>query len=208
MRIDAIEPVASNRDALILDTGERLIMYKGELRLLKIKGVGDLSEETYRQIKESVLPKRAKLRAMNLLKTRDYTEYKLRLKLTEGGYPSDIVDQALDYVKQYGYINDSHYAVSFIEQERKRLNPKIIRSKLISKGISSNTIDDAFAAVYGNLDGESDKTDELSVIHHTLVKKGFTGSETYEERQKLLGYFYRKGFSMDLVYSAMESFTV
>ena len=55
---------------------------------------------------KDVLLKRAKLRCMNLLKSRDYTEYQLRMKLRQGVYPEDIIDAAVAYVASYGYVND------------------------------------------------------------------------------------------------------
>ena len=207
MQIESIEPVSNNRMQIMLDTGEKFILYKGELRLLKIKGVGALSEEVYKQIVSGILPKRARFRAMNLLKSRMYTEYQLRRKLMDGGYPDYIVDQAISYVKQYGYVNDREYAIAFIEEQRSKRSRKEIANKLLSKGIEHETIDSAFMSIYGDTAGEDTETfDEIAVIEKALVKKGFTGQESYEEKQKLLGYFYRKGFSIDHVHAAMDRF--
>ena len=88
MLIESVEPVGKDRSRVTLEDGRSFVLYKGEMRILKLKENTDLSEEVYRNIMETVLPKRAKLRAMNLLKTRAYTEYGLRKKLAEGGYPA------------------------------------------------------------------------------------------------------------------------
>lgn len=53
--------------------------------------------------------KRAKLRAMHLLNDMDRTESQLRTKLLNGDYPADIADEAIAYVKSFGYINDESY---------------------------------------------------------------------------------------------------
>ena len=207
MRIESIEPVSRDRVALALDSGERFILYKGELRMLKIKGVGELSDETYGKIVNGILPKRAKYRALNLLKARNYTEYQLRLKLREGSYPEACIEEAISYVKSFGYINDSTYAEAYIAETKSRFSRKAIFNKLVTKGIDKEIIEAAFLKAYGDYDsGEEEGFDEVAVIKQALIKKGYTGEESYEAKQKLLGYFYRKGFMMDNVYKAMSEF--
>ena len=208
MQINLIEPVTKDRSRVVLDSGESFVLYKGELRLLKIKEQGELPEEIYKQIFTVVLPKRAKLRAMNLLKTRPYTEYELTKKLREGGYPEAVIDIAISYVKDYGYVNDKQYALDYIKTYVSRRSKKELYQKLIQKGIGKETLDAAFNDTYGTYkDARTDLFDESEVIKKTLVKKCFTGKETYEEKQKLLAYFYRRGFDMDMVYKAMDYLT-
>ncbi len=206
MRIEAIEPLNRNKVVIILDSNERFVLYKGELRLLNIKGAGELSDEAYGRIVSEILPKRAKLRAMYLLKARDYTEQQLRRKLTDSGYPASSIDTAIDYVRQYGYVNDIGYAMNYIEQERTRRNRREIEQKLLTKGISSEVIAEAFCKIYGDPDASDCSADERSVIRGLLSKKGYRSDITYEDRQKMLAYFYRKGFSVDLVRSVMNEF--
>lgn len=208
MQINVMEPVTRNRVRLVLDNGESFILYSGELRLLKIKGVGVLSDEVYHTIVSDILPKRARMRAMHLLTSRDYTEHQLRSKLCESGYPDTVVDAALEYVRSYGYVNDSRYAVEFISQERERHNRKEIEIKLMRKGIPQSVIEEAFFAVYRDSDGDNPESDELMLIRKALSKLGFTGAESYEERQKLLARFYRKGFSPELVRTVMDGYTM
>lgn len=207
MQIESIEPISKDRSRIKLDTGEDFVLYKGELRLLKLKEQSLLPEETYNTIMTLVLPKRAKLRAMNLLKVRPYTEYELHKKLKDGGYPEDVLMNALEYVKSYGYINDKQYAIDFIKSQTERRSKKELILKLQMKGIEKSDIEYAMDATYG---GESDDCFETSfneeeVVLKTLKKKGVTGEESYEEKQKLLAYFYRRGFDMDSVYRAYDS---
>ena len=63
---------------------------------------------------QEVLPKRAKLRAMNLLQGREYTTSQLRTKLQQGYYPPEIIEQAIEYVAGFHYIDDLRYAVDYI----------------------------------------------------------------------------------------------
>ena len=208
MLIESVEPVGKDRSKVTLEDGRSFVLYKGEMRILKLKENTDLSEEVYRNIMETVLPKRAKLRALNLLKTRSQTEYGLRKKLTEGGYPDSVTDIAITYVKSFGYINDRQYALDFIGEQSSKRSKKELYLKLSQKGISKEILDGVFSEVYGSYkDAREDSSfNETDVILKTLKKKGYTGQESYEDRQKILSYFYRRGFEMDSVYKAMDSF--
>ena len=208
MQIERIDAVGRDRVRLILETGESIVLYKGELRLLKIKEDGVLSDDNYLKIMKGILPKRAKLRAMNLLKARSYTEYQLRKKLLEGGYPEEIAEEAVSYVKSFGYINDREYARAYITEQSKSRSRRELFMKLQQKGIAKETLDAVFAECYdgGSKDLVDETFDEKSVIIKALKKRGFTGHETYEEKQKILAYFYRRGFEMDKVYAAMDDY--
>lgn len=207
MTITEIESVTKDRFRIVLDSGEKFILYKGEIRVLKLKTNMELTDELYSQIMKGILVKRSRLRAMNLLKTKDYTEYQLRRKLVDNEYPKEIVEQAIQYVKSYHYVDDKKFAVEYIKEQYEKHSKKEIYQKLQLKGIDKSVLDAAFYETYGeksDLD-EGTRVKELAIIEKTLRKRGFTGNESYEERQKMLAYFYRRGFEMDAVYSAMDS---
>lgn len=205
MLITNIEPITKDRSRITLEDGQQFVMYKGEIRLFAMKIGAQLSEEHYQAIMTNVLPRRAKIRMMALLKQRDYTSYQLSSKLLDAGYPAEVVDEALAYVKSFGYVDDRRFVTDYIRSQCQVHSRKEIALKLSQKGIDRNLIDDVYSE-FGVDDSEesSDSVTERNLILKTLAKKGFTGNESYEERQKLLAYFYRRGFSMDVVYKAMD----
>ena len=73
MKVTEIEAVSKSRAKVYIDDKFAFVLYKGELRSFQIREGEEVSEEDYRNILEEVLPKRAKRRAMNLLKSREYT---------------------------------------------------------------------------------------------------------------------------------------
>lgn len=202
-----IVEIDKRRLRILLDTEESFVLYKGEIRTLKIKAGEELSEDTYNSITKGILPKRAKMRAMNLLKDRNYTSYNLKKKLLEGGYPDYVATEALDYVKSYGYVDDLKYAMMYIKEQESSRTRQEIKQKLLFKGISVKLTDEAYRLLGEEREeyGESDASEiEYELIGKTLRKKGFTGNEDYEEKQKLLSYFYRRGFDIDKVRKVME----
>ena len=115
MTVTDITEISKKKSKVFLDTDLCFALYKSELRTYKIEKDAEISQECYDTIMNEVLLKRAKLRCMNLLKSRDYTEYQLRIKLRQGVYPEEIIDAAIAYVASYGYVNDFRYAQNYIE---------------------------------------------------------------------------------------------
>ena len=196
MTVRTIQEINKSRVKVILDNGFAFVIYKGELYSYKIKEGEELKEETYDEIMHTVLPKRAKLRAMNLLKVRPYTFKGLRDKLTEGGYPEEIIDIAIDYVASFHYLDDLQYARDYIYTYKERKNKQKLIQDLINKGVSKDLIEEAFESELS-----TDETDyEGLQIKNILRKKGYYDREfSYEELQKLKASLYRKGFSSDKI---------
>ena len=109
--VTKLEELSKARSRVYIDGEAAFVLYKGELRLYRIEEGEEIAEEVMAEIMGTVLPKRAKLRCMNLLQKREYTEKQLRDKLAQGGYSEDIAEEALDYVKSFHYIDDTRYAV-------------------------------------------------------------------------------------------------
>lgn len=175
-------------------------LYKGELRKFQIKDGQELSLESYRHIMTQVLPRRAKLRSMNLLQSRDYTRKQLQDKLKQGDYPKECIDEAVAYAESCGYINDRRYAGDYIEYHLQTKSRARIETDLLCRGIDSDTIRNAFEEL-GALGVEQD---ELSVACELLRKRKYCAdTATRQEQQKMYGFLYRKGFHQDTINRAL-----
>ena len=196
MMITEVAAVTKSRYRVVLDGEIAFILYKGELHRFHIKQGEELEEDVRQSIFHEILPKRAKLRCMNLLKTRDYTRKQLEDKLKQGGYPADIIEEAVAYVESYGYINDENYARSFIEYHMQTKSRKRMENDLSQKGVSKELI----RKVFDELKEDGLEIDETAMIKELLLKKNFHFQEsTYEERQKMCAFLYRKGFHADTI---------
>lgn len=114
MQITKLIELSKARSKVYIDDEFAFVLYKGELRLYHMVEGQEIKEEQYHQILHEILPRRAKLRCMNLLKNREYTERQLRDKMRHGLYPECVIDEAIAYVKSYHYVNDDNYASQFI----------------------------------------------------------------------------------------------
>lgn len=202
MTVTAVEsyPKGKGRVAIYLNDEFAFVLYKGELSQYGIEVGTVVDDELYERILDETLCKRAKKRAMNLLKSMDRTEADVRGKLREGGYPEEAVDAAIDYVKSYHYIDDLRYAGEYIRIRSDSMSRKMIANKLRAKGITSSVIEEAFK--------NHDESCEEDGIHNEeeLIRKLIArkchfgpGQSEYEVRQKLFTYLYGKGFSISLI---------
>lgn len=191
MIVTKIEAVTKAKYKVYIEEQFAFVLYKGELSRYHIREGHTISSEIYREIREEVLLKRAKLRALHLLNDMGRTESQLRTKLKQGGYPEDIVEEAMDYVKSFGYINDLNYAVNFIDSRKDKKSKKELQMQLMNKGVSQEIIGQAFEETY-------EKEDSREAIRKLLVKRRYNPeTATDAERQKMMAYLVRKGFSYD-----------
>ena len=135
MTVTGIEEINNKKIRVFIDNEFAFVLYKGELRLYGIREGEEIGEEEYLEITGKILPKRAKLRSMNLLKSRAYTEKQLRDKLVQGEYGENIIEEAIAYVRSYGYIDDRKYAEDFISCHMADRSRKKIEMDLYRRGI-------------------------------------------------------------------------
>ena len=201
MLVTQVTELSKSRSKVYIDQEFAFVLYKGELCLYHIKEGELLKEEDYRTIMEEVLPKRAKLRAMNLLQGREYTTSQLRTKLQQGFYPPKIIEQAIDYVAGFHYIDDLRYAVDYITYHEDSRSRRRIEQDLQGKGILATTIEEAWQVWREN----GGKQDEQTMIRELLHKKHYDteGETDWKERQKIYAFLARTGFSAEAIRKAI-----
>ncbi len=187
---------SKGRFRVYIDGQFAFVLYRGELRSLHIEEGRELSEESYRQIMTQILPRRAKLRSMNLLQSRDYTERQLRSKLEQGEYPESCIEEALAYVISCGYIDDRRYAGNYIEGRLQTKGRAQIEAELMRKGVAKDVIREAFE----ELEQAGLAQDETAAIRALLEKRRYCADTADEkEKRRMYGYLCRRGFSPERV---------
>ena len=165
MTVTDIKSVTKQKFQVELDGEAAFVLYRGELSRYSIEKGKELPQQVYRELVEEVLTKRAKLRAMHLLQKADKTKAELIRKLEQGGYPSQAVEAAISYVESFHYL------------------------ELLRKGISQELVQQA-------LDELEEPADPRQTIRELLARKrSRSGPMEEKEKQRLYGFFMRKGFA-------------
>ncbi len=196
MIVQEISILPNGRRKILLDNEESFVLYRGELSKLHIAENEELSESDYNKISQEILPKRAKLRGLNLLKSRPYTEYELRKKYEDGGYPFDAIDDAVQYLKGLHLIDDREYCRIYMTYKSASKSRKRMYNDLLQKGVSREDIEFAME----ELEYQGDMQPEKELIEKLIRKRHYDRENaSFEDRQKMMAYLYGKGFSSELI---------
>ena len=202
MIVTALEELSASRSKVYIDGELAFVLYKGELRSYHLSVGEEIAQKDYNEIMEEVLPKRAKLRAMNLLTKREYTDKQLRDKLRAGFYPQRIIEEALAYVAGFHYTDDLRYACDYITGHENVRSRRRIEQDLLGKGIERATLEQAWAR-WEELGGSQD---EDSMIRTLLEKRGYDAENgEIRERQKTYAFLVRKGFSGEAIRRVLKA---
>ncbi|MBQ7469939.1 MAG: RecX family transcriptional regulator [Pseudobutyrivibrio sp.] len=192
MYVKSLVKLTKGRAKICLDSGTDFVLYKKEYESYGIEEESELSLEDYQEICRDILIPRCKKRALHLLEKQDRSEKNLRDKLKEGGYPADIIDIAIDYINDYGYLDDYRMACSHIRFYMDSRSKRRIKQDLMNKGIKPDVIERAIEDEY--------TCDETEQIQRLLEKKGYdSDSATYEQKAKMYRFLAGRGYSSESI---------
>jgi regulatory protein len=186
-----------------LDSGMSFPLYQAEMNKFDTKEGSDLSDGTLEEIMTRILPSRCIKRAMNLLQKKSYAEGELRTKLLDGGYPEEVTQKAVEYVRSFGYIDDVRYAADYIRYHSSQGRGKNrIRLELRGKGIS----DESFDKAWNEMEEVGLIADSSAQIEKLLEKKHFSPDMERSDKEKIAAFILRRGFSSEDIFRCMRSF--
>ena len=133
-----------------------------------------------------------------ILGRRMYSESELRGRLADRGYTDEEIGEAVEKLKEYGFLDDAAYAAALVERAAaKNQSKKALLFELNRRGIDRDTAMDAAEA----LPGASDALDEL--IRARL--KGAIPDRALTE--KTYRYLAGKGFAPGEIRAALRRYT-
>lgn len=199
MKITEIIPITKQKYRILTDEQPAFVLYRGELSHYRLEEGGELPQEIFEQIQQEILIKRAKLRAMHLLTRMDYTEAELLKKLQQGGYTPKAVEEAMNYVRSYHYLDDERYAAAYLRTYGEKKSRRQMEFELARKGVSKEMIASCMEEC-----GEQDETEKIRSILQKRCKNPKEADE--KEKQKHYGYLMRKGFSSGEIFQVFQEF--
>lgn len=188
MLITSIENVDNKKYRLYIDCEYTGIIYKSDIKRYKLIEGELISKEVFDNLIEDTLFRRAKQKALCILERGDNTQKQLYDKLKKTGYSINIIDRTIEYVKSFNYIDDKRFAKNFIRNKISSKSKKQIIFELTQKGIDKEVINIL-------LEQEFDNDEEIAIKKAILKKTSNIDILTYEEKQKIASYLYRKGFN-------------
>lgn len=204
IQIKKVTSGTKGRVMIEFEHGVEVTLYKAEIRGLSKVGEGILIEEgafveedLYYKVLKEIVGKRAKKRALFLLEQMDRTEYQLREKLQRNGYPQECVDDAVDYVKSYHYIDDFRYAKNYIHLYQEKKSRQKLKMDLSKKGIAGAVIEQSLEEMF-----DSDEKQKIAVL---LQRRHYRADlADRREQQRMYQFLARRGFKTSDILSVMR----
>ena len=196
-KITKIEIQKNNKDRVnIYLDGEYALAINAELiykENLKVKDDVDISKLQEIAEKESYI--RCKESAIKIIERSYKTQKEIRDKLKQKGYEEKQINNSIDFLKEYNFINDNTYAKAFIKDKLSSKGSQKIKYDLMKKGIAKDIIEENLIKV--------DKNEEKEVALNVGRKKYESIRRKESDNYKLSGKLYRflisRGYAYDIV---------
>lgn len=129
------------------------------------------------------------------------TEYQVREKLYEKGFHKVEIEQVIEKMKYYGYIDDYDYCRLFIEVKSKKMGKKKIEYKLINeKRVNEKLVYKALAEFFDK-DLEKEKCREYAIKY--MEKKHLVLD--MDGKAKVGQHLYQKGYNWDTITAVLAT---
>jgi regulatory protein len=160
-----------------------------------------IDEETTESAARLLDPEKARARtfqrAVKLLAAKPRSVAELRERLLEKQWTNDaVVDAVLLRLREYGYLNDEQYALSYasFQVRQKPVGRGRLQRVLALKKIDRETADEAIRQVF-------EETPEEELIERAIERRTRLRGrpETRAETKSLFDHLLRQGFSYDLI---------
>ena len=137
------------------------------------------------------------------------TRRQLRDKLTDKEFSTEAIDNVIQFLTQKGYLDDVTFAKNYISHKTRINNygRRRIIVGLLQKGVSKEDIRAAY-----NQTNEDDSTgDETAAATRALAKRTARKNineikNDPKEKQRLVAFLMRRGFSYDIVKKVMQGY--
>lgn len=186
------------RAQIVLNGRISFWLYEKEAESLSLREGGVLSEEQYGHILHGVIGKRAVRRAMHLLERQERTERQLRDALLRNKYPREAIEDAVEYVKQYRYLDDERYALAYIRMHQDKKGRFRLANDLERRGVPKDIIERCMEEEYA-----SDDREKIAAL---LEKKHYSPDAADEkERRRMYQFLARRGFCSSDILAAITN---
>ncbi len=191
MTITKLEELDKGKVKVYIDNEYHFCLYHKDLTTHHLKENAEITAAVYQDIYKNTVLRRARQKALAILKFMDRTEQELIFKLKQADYTDLVISDVITYVKDHHYIDDERYAFNYVRYRKDSKSKRQIYAELIRKGIEKENIEQAFGEEYDS---------EENAIQKAIGKKAKEVSNmSPEEKTKLTASLYRKGFQLDLI---------
>lgn len=154
----------------------------------------EVNKEKLIEISKSENLSKCKESALRTIERSYKTEKEIRDKLLAKEFDIETVDSTINFLIEYGFIDDSKFVSMYIKDRIRTQGRNKIRYSLISKGVNKLLIEEAFSTL--------DRDDEMERAIILCEKKYLNISkredDDFKVKNKLTRYLLGRGYDYDI----------
>ena len=196
MKITAIRQQQKRKDRYSVYVDEKYAFSLSESGLIesRLASGQELTPAELQDLKKVAGLDKAYGNALRYVAMRPRSEWELADYFRRKGIDEEAGKQITERLRNVGLLDDAAFARTWVSNRRllKATSKRKLRLELKQKRVPEEIIDQVLA---------EDVTDERNVLRELIAKK----RSRYPDRQKLMQYLARQGFSYDDIKSAIEA---
>lgn len=143
----------------------------------------------------------AKNLAIRYISYRPRTIWEVKSKLYSLKFSSDTIEKTINFLKEFGYLEDENFAIKYINEKLKlkKWSFKKLEQELLLKGIKKDILESVFRRF------EQSDIEKINALH--LARRKYSSVKycsKFERMQKTINYLVQKGFGFDLSKEVVE----
>ncbi|MDP4088340.1 MAG: recombination regulator RecX [Bacillota bacterium] len=171
------------------------IVYRYGLKISKIVELDEMKE-----IIDNDNVIKAKNDTLKFIERSYKTEKELRDRLLKKGYDLRTIDKAIDFAKQYDFLDDKRYAEMYMKEKSRSVGRNKLRYDLIKKGVEDDIIEEIQDTI-----SEVSEIEGAEILagkkYSVLSKRERDNRKLYE---KLLRFLVSRGYTWEVAKSAIK----
>ncbi len=198
MKIESVTALPqSGRYALVFDDGQKLKVEPSVIADLSLYSGRVLTEEEYGTLIETARKASARARAVRIVTASGVSEKELRRRLVQKGEQQSDADEAADWLKELGFVDDAKTAKDIARRAAgKGYGKARIRQELYQKGIPREFWDEAL----------EDLPEPDDAIDRFLQQRLHGNVLDQKELKKVTDALYRRGHSWSDIKAALTRY--
>ncbi len=204
MKITLIEPQKKKgRYNVYIDDEFSFGIYQETLVKFGLRKNDELSEKKIKEIKDYDELNYGKKIAYRYLSYKQRSEQEVKNRLQKSKISARNIEKIIKFFKEHNFINDENYAKSVINSEisKKPKGKKLLRNKLMLKGIPKGIIE---SSIDTYIDDAKEESNALKLLSSYIKKI----NKFPLEKQKLRAYRYliSRGYDYEIVTNLIQKF--
>lgn len=153
---------------------------------------------------EDILKKEQQIKANNyairIIEHHSKTVKQLKDKMKEKGYEEEFINNSIQFLQEYNYINDEKYAKQYINDKVRfgKDGRNKIKMNLMQKGVDKEIIQEQLNDIDSDL--ETDNAFELA----ERKMRSYKSLDLPTQRRRLYSFLQRKGYKGDIINKVMN----